>query len=76
MEPSVDYYNILLLFGIFFYIVSAIISSYIALTGKIIPHETHWIGKSVIYFGMFNLAYWSLVIVSLVTRKIGIVLLQ
>lgn len=65
---------ILMIFGTFFYMVSAVVSSYIACIGKI-DHSTNWIGKAIVYYGIFNIAYWACMVLLLVTLKVGYVLL-
>lgn len=68
--------NILLVFGTFFYILTALISSYIACVGQIEKHVTTKLGELIVYYGAFNIVYWAIIILTLVTRKVGMVLLS
>jgi len=58
-----------LAFGAMLYGISALISAYIAAYSHI-DNGTHWRGRVLVYYGMFNIAFWTIVTLSLVLRKI------
>jgi hypothetical protein len=68
--------NFVMVFGLALYMITAGISVYLCLMAKVVPTETNWLGKAIVYNGVFNTFFWSLTILFLVVRKIGVLLLN
>lgn len=66
--------NTAITIGAMFYGITAFISAYIAGFTELTP-ATNWKGKYITYYGMFNIAFWAIITLFLVIRKLGTLLL-
>lgn len=67
--------NTAITLGAIFYGITAFISAYIAGFTQM-DALTNWKGKYLTYYGMFNIAFWAVITLTLVIRKISMFLMN